>query len=240
VTVWQIALDPSRAPDADMLATLSDAERARADRFATAALRNRWLKAHVAMRRILADAIGTEPAAIAYGTGQYGKPFVAEPAGSGIEFNLSDSGDLALLAVSRGGPVGVDVEEFREPLDVDGVSRRFFAREEREALDSLPAVERVAAFYRIWTRKEAFIKAVGTGISLSLSGFAVSVGADAARLTRVDPGLGVRERFALASVESPPGYAAAVAQAKSPTVDLAVRDWDPSGAGLSVQVRRID
>lgn len=226
VAVWRVPLDPARAPDAGALAELSPDERARADLFATDALRNRWLGAHVALRRILARALGVAPQAIAYGKAEVGKPFVAAPAGRDLEFNFSDSGDLALVAVSRCGPVGVDVELCRPERDLLTLAESFFAAEERAALRALPEAERPAAFYRIWARKEAFIKAVGLGLRFGLERFAVSSEADAPRLLRVDTDPRAGERWQLRDVPVADGYAGAlVAPAEAGRIESLA--WDP-------------
>lgn len=224
VTVWRIALDPARAPDAEALAELSEAERARAALFVTDALRNRWLTAHVAMRRILARELGVRPDEIVYGAGAAGKPFIASPAGSGVEYSFSDSGDLALLAVGRGGALGVDVEAYRAISDLEGVAERFFAPEERVALFSLPESERRGGFHRLWTRKEAYIKAIGTGLGHALDRFVVTIDRDDVRFISIDGDLDAAKRWELRSIEVSGGYEAAFACESAPS-DLVVADY---------------
>jgi 4'-phosphopantetheinyl transferase len=226
VAVWRVPLDPARAPDAGALAELSPDERARAELFATDALRNRWLGAHVAMRRILARALDVAPAAIAYARAEAGKPFLATPAGSGVEFNFSDSGDLALVAVSRCGPIGVDVERCRPERDLMTLAESFFAAEERASLAELPASQQAAAFYRIWSRKEAFIKAIGQGLRFGLERFAVSVEAESPRLLRVDGDPRAEGSWQLQDVPVADGYAGAlVAPTRASRVDCI--SWIP-------------
>ena len=126
ITVWRIALDAGALPDAGAIGELSAEERERAARFATDALRDRWLRAHVAMRRILARELGTAPATIRYGRGDHGKPFIESPNGSGLEFSLSDSEGIALLAVGREGAVGVDIERIRPLPELRALATRYF------------------------------------------------------------------------------------------------------------------
>ncbi len=223
VTVHRIALDATRPPDARAVAELSDAERARAARFASTALRDRWLWGHVALRRILARALDVAPARVAYGTGESGKPFLAAPSGTGIEFSYSDSGDLALVALSTGGPVGVDVEACRPRRDVEAIAASHFAPAEREALRALPEAERLSAFYRIWTRKEAYLKALGVGLSHGLGRFVVTHTEADAHLVSVVGGSRGTAPMWLRSVAVPAGYAAAVAHATRATPRIA--DW---------------
>lgn len=235
VTVWRIPLDPVRGPSADAVAELSQAERARAALFATDALRNRWLHGHVATRRILARALGVAPREIAYGAAAAGKPFVAAPAGSGIEFNYSDSGDLALVAVMAGDAdprsggtrvtLGVDVEAYRPMSDMAGIAERFFAAEERESLFALPEAERVAGFYRLWTRKEAYIKAIGTGLGQALDRFAVTIATHDVRIVHDGDDRAVSARLALHPIPVASGYEAALVAPRASGAPM-ISDWD--------------
>jgi 4'-phosphopantetheinyl transferase len=224
VAVWRVPHDPSSAPAAGALAELSGAERERAALFATDALRNRWFHAHVALRRILARELGVAPAMLTYDIADVGKPFLGGAARGALEFNLSDSGDLALIAVSRAGPVGVDVEQCRPERDLLVLAESFFAEEERAALRALPAHELTDGFYRIWARKEAFIKAVGLGLGFGLTRFAVSSAAHDPRFVRIDPDARVRGGWRLVDVEVPRGYAAALVVPDT-ALAIEVRDW---------------
>lgn len=209
--MWRIALDPSRPPAAAAVAELSGAEHDRAAGFVTDAIRNRWLHGHVAMRRILAGVLGVDPRAIAYGAGASGKPFLAAPAGTGVEFNYSDSGELALLAVTTAGPVGVDVEAMRRLPELERITERFFSAEEREAILALPEGERAGAFHRVWARKEAYIKAVGDGLAHGLHRFAVTHAKGDARFVHLDGSREAAAGWTLAEVEVAEGYEAACA-----------------------------
>jgi 4'-phosphopantetheinyl transferase len=177
ITVWRIALDAARPPDAHRVAVLSEAERERAARFATDHLRNRWLHGHCAMRTILARELAIGARDIAYLTGEHGKPVLAWNGPPPLDFSFSDVESIALLAVSRGGPVGVDVETIRENVALTPISESRFAIAERDAVRDAPESERAARFYRIWTRKEAALKAIGVGLSQGLARFAVPVSA---------------------------------------------------------------
>ena len=177
ITVWRIALDAARPPDAHLMAELSAAERERAARFATDPLRNRWLHGHVAMRTILARELAIPARDIAYLTGEHGKPQLAWHGPPPVDFSFSDVESIALLAVSRGGPVGVDVETVRENVAITPISESRFAIAERDAVRDAPESERAARFYRIWTRKEAALKAIGVGLSQGLARFSVPVAA---------------------------------------------------------------
>lgn len=211
ITVWRIALDAARPPGADELAILSEVERARAARFMRDTDRNRWLRAHVATRRILGEALDVEPKAVEFGAGKSGKPFVSSPGDSGLEINLSDSGDLALLALSRVGPVGVDVEHVRPLTDMEAIAESHFAVEERAALLALPEAERLDGFYRLWTRKEAYIKALGKGLGHALDRFVVTIAPADVRFVHLDGDAGVARTWALRAIPVPTGYFGALA-----------------------------
>lgn len=225
VAVWRVPLDPRRAPEPTALAELSDAERARAALFATDELRHRWFHAHVALRRILALTLHVDPASIGYRAGDAGKPHLDVRSPRGLEFNLSDSGDVALVAVSWSGPVGVDVEQHQPHRDATSLAQSFFASEECAALQALPAGERHAAFYRIWTRKEAFIKAIGLGLGFGLRRFAVSSAAEAPRFLRIDADARVHGAWHLMNVPSPDGYTGALALPEG-VARVDWRTWD--------------
>lgn len=224
VTVWRIPLDPTSPPAATEVARLSGEERARAARFRFDRDRHRWLGAHVAMRRILAGHLGVAPEAIRYALGPRGKPALAEPRDTTLAFNLSDSDDQALLALTQGTPLGVDLEHVRPLDDLDGVARSHFAPEERRALFALPEAERLDGFYRLWTRKEAFIKAVGTGLGFGLERFAVTLEPVRPRLLHVDGDTAAADRWCIVDIAIEGPFIGALA-IERPAVELHRRDW---------------
>ena len=193
-------------------AWLADDERARAARFRRPLDRDHYSLAHAALRSILAARVGVAPQALVFSMGAHGKPALP-----GIEFNLSHAGGIALVAVALV-PVGVDVERI-EPLDVAALASRQFSPTERLALERVPPAHRLAAFYGGWTRKEAFVKATGAGLSRALTEFDVSIGAPAALLA-TRPDAGEARRWCLTDIEAGAGYSAAlcVAGAEAPAV----------------------
>jgi 4'-phosphopantetheinyl transferase len=205
--VWRIDLARARVDQA----ALSDEEQARAARFLLERDRRRFVASHAALRRILTRYLG--PVAPRFADGPHGKPFLD---GAALRFNLSHSGELALVAVADGREVGVDVEAVRE-LDLAGMARVSFSPRERAALFALPPDERLPAFFRCWTRKEAHLKATGFGLALPLDGFDVSLGPDEpARLVATRPDPDEARRFSLLHLDVGPGYAAAVEVAGPP------------------------
>ena len=155
-------------PDAAALATLSADEIARGARFAFEGLRRRHLASHVALRAILAQQTGLPAAALAFGAGPFGKPFLLAPAT--CVFNMSHSDDVAVIAVAPDAPagteIGVDVEVLRPMRDAIALAERNFTPAEQQALRGVPLEQRDLAFMRGWTRKEACLKAIGSGLSI--------------------------------------------------------------------------
>lgn len=166
--VW-IALDVNDVGTA----VLSTDELLRARRFSCEQYRRRFVAAHTGLRRVLSKCSDVAPLDIKLEPGLYGKPRLR---GSDIDlrFNMSHSGGCAVVALSVGREVGVDVEEHR-PIDVMSVAEYAFSPAECAALRYIDEIERVGAFYRCWTRKESFIKARGEGLSFPLSAFDVSL-----------------------------------------------------------------
>jgi 4'-phosphopantetheinyl transferase len=176
VHVWRVDLD---APGADgETASLSADEHARAARFHFARDRERFLRGHTALRRLLAGYAGREPGALIFTQGAQGKPSLP---GTGLEFNLSHSDGCGVLAVTRGRRVGVDVERIQPDRATLAVARRFFAPAEAAAVAAAAPAERALTFFRCWTRKEAYVKARGEGLSLPLDRFEVPLEPEATR-----------------------------------------------------------
>lgn len=173
--VWLVPLD---TPDFLSLARplLSPEEQDRASRFAREDLRRRFILSHAALRCILSLASHGEPAQLRFDSTSKGKPFLVSSNPAEVRFNLSHSGDLALIAVTQRLEVGVDLEwETRRRGDLLEIAQRYFAPAEREALARTPATEHRRTFFRVWTRKEAVLKASGQGISAGLHAPDVSV-----------------------------------------------------------------
>jgi 4'-phosphopantetheinyl transferase len=167
VRIWVASLDHS--PEVAQRISerlLSDDERARAEALRGEAKRTRFIVARGVLRVILGDATGTAPERVAFTYGSDGKPAIANrPAGPAIQFNMSHCRDLALYAVSDGRRTGIDVEWTQGTYPFEGIARRFFSAGEQAALDEATPGERRLAFFRIWVRKEAYLKGRGEGIS---------------------------------------------------------------------------
>jgi 4'-phosphopantetheinyl transferase len=176
VRVWRVRLD-LEARSVDRLARLlSDDEQDRAHRFHFRRDATRFVVCRAALRTSLADCLGLEPRRIGLRYRSHGKPELAPPFDrSGLRFNASHTEGVGLVAVTRDRRVGVDVERIRALPDLDELAERVFSPAERQALRRLPRAERLEGFFNCWTRKEAYLKAIGTGFADSLTGFTVSL-----------------------------------------------------------------
>lgn len=220
VHVWRIPLDLPAATVKSLESTLSADERERAARFRLPGGRERYIAAHGSLRDILARYLDCGTGQFQFSKNEYGKPALSNRV---LEFNLSHSGDLALVAVTRGRNIGVDVERIRTELERDKIAGRFFSPNEVSELMAFAPVQRDLAFFNCWTRKEAYIKARGLGLSLSLDSFDVSLGEPAVlRATRPDPDEAAR--WTLLSLEVAPGYTAAVA-VEGQGLELRLWEW---------------
>jgi 4'-phosphopantetheinyl transferase len=209
VDVWRISPDLSPASVKLLESTLSADESRRAARFHFPADRDRYIAAHGCLRDILARYLGCEPAQLTFSTNKYGKPALI---GHDLEFNLSHSGDFALVAVTQGRRTGVDVEGIRSEMEIERLASRFFSPREVSELAALPPEQRITGFFNCWTRKEAYIKARGLGLSLPLDSFDVSLAPDEpAFLHATRPDEQEAAGWTLLSLEVDPCYAAAVA-----------------------------
>ena len=147
-------------------AVLDDGERARAERFVVDQVKRRFVLSHAALRLILARRLGGDWRDIRYDTVANGKPCLAGPAAGRPEFNMSHSGDLMVVAVSDDRPVGIDVEAWRSIDRVRGLAETILAARELAVFDGLSPEEASRVLLRLWTFKEALVKAMGLGLSV--------------------------------------------------------------------------
>ncbi|SFL68541.1 4'-phosphopantetheinyl transferase family protein [Methylobacterium pseudosasicola] len=227
IWVVDLALSPN---EFDLCEAVLDAdERDRGNRFLRPADRARHRASHAALRLILAEALSLAPAEIRLEAGAGGKPELGGAARGALDFNLSHSGGRALIGLARGAAIGVDLEEIRPITDALRIARAHFAPDEAAALAALPLSAIDPAFFGLWTRKEAVVKALGTGLLLPLDRFSVSVPPEPPRFLR----MAQDGTWTLTSVDCGPGYAATVA-VRSAEAGIAVRhfpdDW-PSRLG---------
>jgi len=208
VHIWRIDLDQADAERRRCWALLSPDERERAMRFRFAVHRRRFTVAHGALREILGQYAAADPRDLRFGAGENGKPFLeSEP----VTFNLSHSAELAVLAVGTDVRIGVDVEHQRADSDHLAIADRFFSPREAAVLRAIDPESRPDAFLECWTRKEAYIKALGAGLSIALDSFDVAFGPGVApAFLRVDGDPDAPLRWTLHDVDIDPGYRAAL------------------------------
>ena len=163
-------------------AILSADERERAARFRAGTLRNRYIAGRGTLRILLGRYFEADPAELSLAYQSHGKPELDPPwKGRGVEFNVSHSGDVALFAFTRERPIGVDVEAIRPMENAAGLLERFFSAEEVAQWRQTPAERQGLVFFQGWTRKEAWLKAVGSGLSFPLDQFCVTMDGPARR-----------------------------------------------------------
>ena len=210
IQVWEASQSGMEPELAYFTSLLSSDEIARANRFRFDKDRNQFTIARGLLRTMLARYLQTEPRSVHFCFSEKGKPAIGTPS-SGLQFNVAHSGDLILLAFSRGRRLGVDVEQIRSDFATAEIAERFFSESERHCLRSIPVADRHEAFFRCWTRKEAYIKATGDGLSLPLHQFDVSLRAgEPAQLMATRPDSGEAVRWAMYHLHVRPGYAAAL------------------------------
>ena len=223
VHVWRATLDQPAHLLAELERTLSDDEVARADRFRVEHGRRRYVAARGFLRDVLSRYLARPAGSLRFAFGEHGKPGLAE----GPHFNLAHSGDLALLAVTTIAPVGVDVEHVRTLDDFERVAERFFAPGERASLRAVDRARYEAAWFSCWTRKEAFIKAVGHGLSFALDRFEVAVNPDEpAALHMIDGDGSAARRWTVQHLDPAPDAVGALAY-ESAARPARLIDWQP-------------
>jgi 4'-phosphopantetheinyl transferase len=174
VTVWYwVTADLDEEAVLAQSDVLSDLERARGERFLVAEDRRDFAAAHVLLRHALSSCAPIAPAAWQFASGQNGKPFIAgaHAAARTLAFNLSHTRGLVACAVGRDARVGIDVERARPVSDLMGLARRYFAPPEALSLEALPGADRVGRFVELWTLKESYLKATGSGLAAPLERF---------------------------------------------------------------------
>jgi len=213
VDVWRLRLEQPPEAQQRFLRTLDEEERARAGRFHFEQHRRQFVVGRGALRTLLARYLETKPEAVRFSYGPYGKPMLdGEHRNSSLRFNASHSGQLALYAFVQEYEVGIDVENINRDFASEEIAQRFFSAYEVRMLSALPATERAAAFFRCWTRKEAYIKAIGSGLSHPLDTFDVTLAPnEPAALLRVERDPESVRRWSLFDLDVGHGYAAALA-----------------------------
>ena len=211
--VWQFDLDTRSIADGQWESLLSSDERERALRFRFPLHSRRFSATRGLLRIVLGAYINTDPETLCFRYSDKGKPALGGiHEASPMRFNLSHSEKVVLLAVTLGREIGVDVEYMRPDFELESTAQRFFSPAERETLHTIPVAQRRLAFFNCWSRKEAFIKAKGDGLSLPLDQFDVSLTpGEPAEILSTRPHAGEKTNWSLRALDAGPDYAAALA-----------------------------
>lgn len=213
VHVWRASLDRDAGEVERLRAVLAPDEQARAERFLFPDVRSRFVVARALLRMILARYAKAEPGELRFDYGPHGKPSLAAPwAREQVRFNMSDSHGMGLYAVARGRELGADIERVRDNISYERLALRCFSEAEFRSFRAAPPELRREAFFNGWTRKEAYIKAIGLGLSFPLKSFTVRLTPnEPAALLWVKDGADEPERWTMRALHPADGWAAAVA-----------------------------
>jgi len=212
VHVWRIGLEQPASQIEGLRQIVAPDELSRAEAFFFPRDRDRFIAARAVLRIILSRYLKRDPRQLRFCYSTYGKPSLAEECGGDwLRFNVAHSHQIALIAVAIGRELGVDIEYIRPQVVEEQIAERFFSPREVAALRALPASQQAEAFFNCWTRKEAYIKARGEGLSLPLDQFDVSlVPGEPARLLSVHGDPQEASRWSLRELTPGPGYTAAL------------------------------
>ena len=211
VEIWAVWLDASEAASLTFRSLLSPEEVLRADRFATEALRTSYQISHGVLRVLLSRYLKCHPRSFEFTVAHAGKPSLTRE--FEMQFNMSHSGSMAAYAFAPAGSLGIDIEQVRSLSDLEGIAQKHFCLAETEELLSITdESQRRDAFFRCWTRKESYIKAVGEGLSLPLDQFQVTLLPGVpTRVVHIGNSERAASAWALQHIEPAPGYVGAVA-----------------------------
>jgi len=223
IHIWSAALERAPRELEKLSAVLSADEQARAERFRFQRDQEHFIAARGILRHVLAAYLHRQAAELRFAYSPSRKPALADADPGGLCFNLSHSHGLAVYAMTRHREIGVDVERLRSDFPCERIAERFFSPREFSKLRSLPEALRIEAFFNCWTRKEAYIKAIGTGLFMALDRFEVSLAPeDPAALLNVEDDPQEASRWTIESFLPAPGYVGAVAVKDR---GLTVKSW---------------
>ncbi len=213
IHIWRAALDLPNTSIQELNRTLSIDEKQRAERFHFDQDRNRLIVRRGILRSILGCYLSVEPSRLQFCNGKNGKPGLADTSGNGtIHFSLSHSEGIALYSFTRDREIGVDIECVHDIPEMDQIAEEFFSVKENDVFRSLPENKKKEAFFNCWTRKEAFIKAIGDGLSHPLDKFDVSMApGEPASLLRTEGDSKGASLWCIQDLKPAPGFAAAFA-----------------------------
>ncbi len=226
IHIWFGVLDQTITELYKSFLTLSADERMRGGRFYRYEDKKWFIARHGILRMILGGYLGVKPSELRFYPGKNGKPAIIETFGNGtIQFNLSHSDGVALFAFTRNHEIGVDIEHIRDISEMEQIVGRFFSIKENEAFRILPQNQKREAFFKGWTCKEAFVKAVGDGLSRPFYKFDVSLApGKSSGLLRIEDDSREASRWSIENLKPAPDYVGAVA-VRSNLLDLKCWRW---------------
>ncbi len=229
IHIWRVSLDQPAEVYGACFSTLTPDEGERARRFCFGLHRRQFVIARGALRSALSQYLDRPPSQLRFVYSAFGKPEVeGEEGWECLRFNLSHAEGVALIALTRGKDVGVDVEVVREEFPGMEIAEDFFSAREVETLRSLSEEARTAAFFLYWTRKEAYIKALGEGLSHPLRQFSVSLGNGESSVLAEPEGVAPQaSQWTVKGLSVGERHAAAVAF-RSPVTNFRFWQWDPA------------
>lgn len=213
IHVWRASLDQSATQVQQLAQTLSTDERIRSERFYFEQDKNYFVVGRGLLRTILGIYLGMEPSQLQFCYGPCGKPYLAETTdGSTLNFNLSHSQGLALYAIARFHRIGIDLEYIRPISEAEQIARHFFSPQENAVFQALLPSQKQAAFFNCWTRKEAYLKAIGDGLAFPLEQLDVSLfPGEPAQIYSIKGDRSVAARWSLQELTPAPSYTATLA-----------------------------
>ncbi len=222
IELWRGSLSGREERNDDYSAVLANQERRTADGMRRADVRRRFVETRARLRIKLGEYLGKDPARIVLAVAEHGKPYLPEH--PELSFNLSHSGEHLLLAVTTRSEIGADVEAVRSRRGLEGIAGKCFAKTELDHWRSLPKADQVGAFFRLWTAKEAFVKATGRGIALGLNNVVFDAGGGL-KLLDIPRQFGLPDQWQVAAVEMAENLSAAVCLKHDEAPRIIVKEW---------------
>lgn len=238
VHIFIVDIAQAKVPASDFLACMSPEEKKKADAYRFYADRERFVVARGILRTLLGDVLSVNAGSITFETAPTGKPKLSIQHGitPPLSFNVSHSGNIALIALAADRDIGLDVEHMRDIPDADRLVEAFFSKTEREQYNAIPPEKRSHFFYTLWTCKEAIVKATGEGLACGLDSFSVSITRNGEPTILKPPGgrQGDGRSWRLGTFAPSPGYVAAYVGLSRPTATQ--RDGLESATALAHRI----
>lgn len=226
IHIWKIELDCADCQWQPLMALLSIDEQIKADRYRFEQHRRRYIMGRTTLRKLLGAYLNRAPEMLNFAYNDHGKPSLAHD-DSGLHFNVSHSGEIMLAAFVLNSGIGIDVETIQQDTDYLAIGQRWFSKQESNTLRDLAEEKRIGAFFRAWTRKEAYIKARGIGLSYSLNRFSVSMDETSPSLLEHEDCSQEIKSWQIYNIEVSSDYSAAVA-IEAARWDIRHYDFDSS------------